>query len=322
MKGGTIKMDKKILTKGTDILNDIFFGRQVFIGDKPVSQITSPYLVRNAIKYISLDQRYRDIWDDPNMLQAHKYQNIPQVDISTFSGDYCIPHVARYVEDDNLINVRYVYVSAKVTDVCETFTTVPVGSALFNRFAAISNLNNILAYLEQYPDKPITVNKLLPIFGAKDKVNMFTESDPAYGITVEQLYQVSKESLVNIYVSFRRGWSRLLEIRRIDDTNHAHILLRAKDDDSQRVVHLLDTSAITTWDGTSTRIENHGVEVEDMVVDRIRQFPSIHMMRTFRGTHEQMQTVILEPDDQRQSQYYTIQTLKGINVDGFEFNMP
>lgn len=315
-------MDKEILTKGTNILNDIFFGRQVFIGDKPVSQITSPYLVRNAIKYISLDQRHRDIWDDPNMLQAHKYQNIPQIDISTFSGDYGIPQVTRYVEDANLINIRYVYVTDKATDISEIFTTVPVDSDLFKRFAAISNLNNILAYLEQYPDKPITVSSLLPIFGSNDKVNMFTEINPAYGITVEQLYQVYKEHMVGIYVSFRRGWSRLLDIRPFDDTNHAHILLRANDEDSSNAVHLLDDSAITTWDGTSTRIENHGVEVEDMVVDRIQQFPSVHNVRTFHGTHEYMKSAILEPDDQPHPKYYLIQTLRGINVDGFEFNMP
>jgi hypothetical protein len=88
-------------------------------------------------------------------------------------------------------------------------------------------------------------------------------------------------------------------------------------------IHLLDVSGVTSWDGESTKIENHGIEVEYMITDRVENMEYIGFkVRRLNGTHEEMGTVVLCPEERTTHQYYVVYTIKGINVHGIEFDMP
>lgn len=299
--------------------NMLFFGYKVTIGDTNANRILSSHTIRNAIKYQSLDKDSQDIWDDPNMLQAHKYQNIPQIDISYYMDDYVVDGVQRYPIELNTDTVTVTYVFSATKEFHEV--TFGYTDILYEKLVKMAHLDRVDKYISDNNVSDITCELCLLIFGSEDKTDMVSHGIPSYGITMKDLYNQFNIAPDDLYVPYRRGWSRILNIKPFqcsDDMSEFAVKFNDKD-----VAHILGVSAITTWDGISTKIENHGVEVENMKVNMIYDTDSmIFKMRRLEGTHEHMHDVNIGPPDETPKEYYVVYAIKGVNVDGFEFNMP
>ena len=308
------------LERSIEIVNHVFFGYKVMIGNTNSNRFCPSSLIKNAIKYMSLDNHSRDIWDDPTMLPAHKYQNIPQVDISNYEDDYCINGFQyRPIQINNdVVTITYVYSANK------EFHQINFekSDSLFQKLIHMTHIDRLSDYLDKVGDVPISYELHLMIFGGNDLTDMLSNEIPSYDITIQSLYDTFQKSPHNLYVPYRRGWSRVLNIIPINPSSDMAKLSLINGNGDEKV-HLLGMSAITTWDGASTKIESHGVEVEDMRVGKVYDADSMEFkMRRMSGTHEYIDDVELSPSTDIPSQYYAISTIKGINVNEYEFNMP
>lgn len=307
------------LELATKVANLSFFGYKVMMGDINANCVSSSHNIRNAIKYQSLDRASQDIWDDPNMLQAHKYQNIPQVDISYYMDDYIVDGNQRYPIELGPDSVTVTYVFSATNAFHEV--TFAYSDPLYDKLIKMSHIDRIEKYINDHGIVDITYELCLLIFGADDLTDMVSDGNPSYGITIKDLYAKFQEEPNNLYVPYRRGWSRILNVQPFDlpsDISEFAVVY-----DTNEIAHIVGLSAITVWDGFSTRIENHGVEVEDMKVNMIYDTDSMTFkMRCLEGTHEHMHDVILVPPSDPPKEYFAVYAIKGVNINGFEFNMP
>ena len=309
----------KNLKLAVDVANLVFFGYKVMIGDCNANRLCPAPVIRNAIKYQSLDDASQKIWDDPDMLQAHKYQNIPQIDISYYMSDYVVDGNQRYPIElhDNHVTVTYIYSATK------EFFEISFGydSPLFDKLISMGHIVQTERFITDNNIDHISSELCLLIFGADDLTDIVSEGNPQYGITVRDVYNTFSKHPHNLYVPYRRGWSRVLNIQPFEKTDDmSELAVRYNHED---VAHILGVSAITTWDGQSMKIENHGVEVEDMKVNMVYDADTMTFkMRRLEGTHEYMHDVKVTEPKVSPSEYFVIYAIKGVNINGFEFNMP
>lgn len=316
-KGVDTFMDK--FEVAIDVVNCMFFGCKVMIGDKNANLVCPTMMVRNAIKYISLDQRSRDIWDDPNMIQAHKYQNIPQIDISYYRNDYIVDGKQRMpieVYGDEVV-VTYVYSATKEVH-HEVFRTA---DPLWFKLKEMTRLDQTVEAVQKLNLVDIDIQEQMLIFAEDDLSDLIADGVPEYNVTIADIYNKFKTHPDALYVPYRRGWSRVLNIAKYDkkptDREYAIIC------DGKESAHILDSSTVSIWDGKSWRIENHGVEAEDMKTYLMKDLKDVHsLIRRLEGTHEYIKDTTIVPIPFSNKDYYVIYTIKGFNCDGFEFNMP
>lgn len=306
--------------RAIDLINHAFFGNTIsMVSNKFGHTVVSNHRIRDAIKYVSLSPYDRSIWDDPKMSKAQKYQNIPQIDISTYKGDYEVPPV-RIDETSGNILIHILYsASREVVDI-----TLPLHDALYHRFLDMSGIDRVELLLWNDPDALIRDRENSLIFHAQDHTDLIVDETPYYYVTMEKLFQKFQEDPEHCYVPYRRGWSRLLNIREIHPNDNMFTVMY----ENNEVAHLHPSSSISVWDGISMRTENHGVQVESVINVPVDQFirediNPITKMRMLNGTHEHIRDVKVtygampNPKDK----FYAVWAIKGINIHGFEFNM-
>lgn len=302
-----------------ELVSDAFYGNTVCVHSKNGMQAVSNRKIRDAVKYITLDEESRKIWDDKTMTPALKYQNIPQIDISTYRGDYTTPVIQ---EIENGIKIHVVYSASREEVDIELHDHEPI----FQRFMGMSGIDNVTLQLQLFPDAKIINIPYILIVHEDDITDVIVNEVPHYGITIAELAEYFKKEPNKAYVPYRRGWSRLLNIREIEPKDYQYDIL---DDNNIVIASIHPDGYFTCWDGITYRTESHGVEAEAMnnyTVDDWFNSSGYNdhrvKMRMLDGTHEYMRNVFVGKSQTYDDKFYAIWTIKGINIKQFEFNMP
>lgn len=316
-------MEKKdYLQKAIELANEAFFGSTVTLERDQGTVMLSSNDIREAIRYVTLDEQSKAVWDDPNMTKAQKYQNIPQADISTYRGDY-IDHPPIKLNEDGSIEVYAVF-SARGKSFLSRFDE---DTSDFNKFYGMSKLAIPHALLEHGAIVRIQQNNI--ILREDSITHVIVDEAPHYNVRVDELSLLFKDSPRNCYVPYRRGWSRLLNIQEVPAPEMACYLRNVG---GPCFAIIPSDGIMSVWDGRSMKVESHGVEAERMQNitavyfyngDFSKEASATVKMRMLSGTHEHMEdvTVDIVPNDNIHMKFYQVWALKGINIEGYEFNM-